>query len=135
MLGFRSSARAVNDTLRPLRWILLLPVIMVGSLLYWSVAIGLGGMSLIAASALSTGATVLVQRPPEATETGEAPSETTTTIEVTDGTASASGSPIVVHLEESADPEDVNDAPGTVSAMPAADEYTAAKAGPGATSY
>ena len=39
---------------RTLRWIVLLPALLMGSLLYWSVAIGLGGLSLMTASALST---------------------------------------------------------------------------------
>jgi hypothetical protein len=131
MSGFRSSTRAVNETLRPLRWILLLPVILVGSLLYWSVALGLGGMSLLAASALSTGATgaTLVAGPTEASETGvEAAAPT---IEITDGTAS----PIMVHLEESAEPEDVNDNTGAAPAAPAADENATSRVGPGSTSY
>jgi hypothetical protein len=124
----------VNDTLRPLRWILFLPVVLVGSLLYWSVALGLGGMSLIAASALSTGA-ALVPGPTGVAEPDEAsaaePLAPNATIEITDGTAA----PILVHLEESAEPEDVNDNTGAVSVAPAADDATATKTGPGSTSY
>ena len=119
---FTSSTHAAGKTLR---WIVLLPVLMVGSLLYWSVAIGLGGMSLMMASALS-GA-------PDATLGVSTDTETSnnTTLDVGDAP-----SVITVHLEESEEPEDVNDNAGAAGFTQLTDDQQAVIApGPGATSY
>ena len=85
------------------RWLVWLPVIMVASLMYWTVALGLGGMSLMAVSALSgndgTGSLGLsAARGDTDTDTAAAPRD--------------GYEPILVHLEESVDPEDVDDNPG-----------------------
>jgi hypothetical protein len=85
------------------RWLVWLPVIMVASLLYWTVALGLGGMSLVAVSALSgsegAGAMGLSA---SSNETDSAPA-----------TSPRDGyEPIIVRLEESVEPEDVDDNPG-----------------------
>lgn len=83
------------------RWLVWLPVVMVASLLYWTIALGLGGMSLMAVSALSgsDGAGGGLGLGAD-TDTGQA-------------TLSRDGyEPIVVHLEESVEPEDVDDNPG-----------------------
>jgi hypothetical protein len=87
------------------RWLVWIPVLMMASLLYWTVALGLGGMSLMAMSALSQ------DRDP-----GSFVGSTATMGGDTD-TAEATGprdgyEPIVVHLEESVEPEDVDDNPG-----------------------
>jgi hypothetical protein len=74
----------------------------VAAFLYWSVALGLGGLSLLAASAISGD----VQDGPEGADL--APS----IMEPAPGHASIE--PIVIHLEESAEPEDVDDNPGAV---------------------
>jgi hypothetical protein len=78
---------------------------MVASLLYWTVALGLGGMSLMAVSALS-----------QDREPGSFIGATTTMggdTDTAEATAPRDGyEPIVVHLEESVEPEDVDDNPG-----------------------
>ena len=122
---FTPSAQTRRTVGTTFRWLVLLPVLMVGSLLYWSVALGLGGMSLMAASALSISTDSTLGVGP-ASETG-APA----TLEVTDGTT-----PIVVHLEESVEPEDVNDNAGAAGfAQPADDTQVTVTPGPGATSF
>ena len=118
---FTSSAPPVAKTLR---WIVLLPVLMVGSLLYWSVAIGLGGFSLMMASALSA-ATDPTLGVAEGAEAGGA------TLDVGDGTST-----IMVHLEESEEPEDVNDNAGAAGfARLTDDQQVTVAPGPGSTSY
>ncbi len=77
-------------------WLVWLPVLMVASLLYWTVALGLGGMSLMAVSALSGN--------DGAGGIGMAGGDT--------DTARDGYEPIIVHLEESVEPEDVDDNPG-----------------------
>ena len=123
---YTSSTRAAQKTLR---WIVLLPVLMVGSLLFWSVALGLGGLSLMAASAFSVTA-----RPcfalPEGTDTGDQGA----TLDVGDGTVPANS--ILVHLEESVEPEDVNDNAGAAGfTAPTDDQQVTVTPGPGNTSY
>ena len=81
-------------------WLIWLPVLMVASLLYWTVALGLGGMSLMAVSALSGN--------DGAGGIGMAGGDTDTA----PATARDGYEPIIVHLEESVEPEDVDDNPG-----------------------
>jgi hypothetical protein len=90
-----------TTTLR--RWLVWIPVLMVASLLYWTVALGLGGMSLMAVSALSQEHdSQLFTLPPSGGDTDTAAA-----------TSSRDGyEQIVVHLEESVEPEDVDDNPG-----------------------
>jgi hypothetical protein len=120
-----STTRAATRTLR---WIVLLPVLMVGSLLYWSVAIGLGGLSLMTASALSV-TNVRVMMPQQGADTGEAMSP----VDVGDGMVPAGT--IMVHLEESVEPEDVNDNAGAAGFTVPTDDQQVIIAGPGSTSY
>jgi hypothetical protein len=95
---------------------------MVGSLLYWSVAIGLGGLSLMTASALSSGTD-------SSFSIEEYSDNENATLDVGD-------SPITVHLEESAEPEDVNDNAGTAGFTAITDDQQIIVApGPGSTSY
>lgn len=111
--------RVVGKTLR---WIVLLPVVMVGSLLYWSVAIGLGGLSLMTASALSSGT--------DSSLTFVDDSDNENAI------LDVGSIPISVHLEESAEPEDVNDNAGTAGYTAITDDQQIIVApGPGSTSY
>ena len=122
---FTSSTPPVAKTLR---WIVLLPVLMVGSLLYWSVAIGLGGFSLMVASALSasTDTTLGV-----ADGRRDARAGASRTLDVGDGTST-----IMVHLEESVEPEDVNDNAGAAGfAQLTDDQQVTVAPGPGSTSY
>jgi hypothetical protein len=106
-----SSARSLA------RWVVLLPVLMVGSLLYWTVALGLGGLSLIAASALQ------VVPPPHQIE-----------LEITGAAAGDVMQSIPIQLEESAEPEDVNDNAGAGFTAPAEDSHAVNPPGPGNTS-
>ena len=108
-----------STTRRLIRWIVLLPVLMVGSLFYWSLAIGLGGLSLMAASSMST--------MPGPTEVEPSPG--------TDVNDSFSTMPITVHLEESAEPEDVNDNNGAGGFSVSTDDQSVPVPGPGPTSY
>src|SRR5436190_17797429 len=109
---FTSTARRIT------RWIVLLPILMVGSLFYWSLAIGLGGLSLMAASSLSVA--------PGPTE-----------VEPSPGTdvADTWGGPITVHLEESAEPEDVNDNSGAAGFSAVTDDQSVSPPAPGNTSF
>ena len=87
------------------RWLVWIPVLMVASLMYWTVALGLGGMSLMAVSALS-------QEPGPRSLVGEVTPMGGDT-DTAEATAPRDGyEPIVVHLEESVEPEDVDDNPG-----------------------
>lgn len=85
------------------RWVAWMPLLFVAAFLYWSVALGLGGLSLMAASAISGDLQ-------DGTDDG--PDLAPSVIEPAPGHASIE--PIVIHLEESAEPEDVNDNPGAV---------------------
>ena len=131
---FTSSPRTVGKMLRKtLRWAVLLPVVMVGSLLYWSVAIGLGGLSLMAAGALSAS----VDNTGDST-LGVAPQDTETESATLDVAAAGAtlGTPIVVRLEESVEPEDVNDNAGAAGFTQQTDDQQVIVApGPGSTSY
>jgi hypothetical protein len=96
--------RAVTMTRR---WLVWFPVLMVGSLLYWTVALGLGGMSLMAMSALSAGQ--------EGVGFGGGGLGLSSSGEVDTAPATPPRDgyePIIVRLEESAEPEDVDDNPG-----------------------
>ena len=103
------------------RWLVWVPVLMVGSLFYWTVALGLGGMSLMEVSSLSRDGSVnlslsLSEDDGTATPEGtEGIHDGTATPPPYDGTAMPSHEgyePIVVHLEESVEPEDVDDNAG-----------------------
>jgi hypothetical protein len=123
---FTSSTRTVRTTFR---WIVLLPVLMVGSLVYWSVALGLGGLSLMAASAFSitSDAPLGIAQVEQLSETGGQGAA----LDVADGTT-----PIMVRLEESEEPEDVNDNVGAAGFTQVTDDQQAVIApGPGSTSY
>jgi len=90
------------------RWLVSLPVLVVGSMLFWTMALGSGALSLLAVAGLSEGAPVVQmgETPPTATEP------------VPGQPAGAAGYPersILVHLQESAEPEDVNDNLGAVA--------------------
>jgi hypothetical protein len=90
---------------------------MVASLMYWTVALGLGGLSLMAASALSQGQ-----------DLGFGPSD-----QAVANRYDQSYDPILVHLEESVEPEDVNDDVGCGYATER-DQGDAAS-GPGQTAF
>ncbi len=106
------------------RWFMWIPVLMVASLLFWTLALSLGGMSLMAANKLS-----LVESHWPCTHQ-EASADM-------DGAGSRNGyDPIVVHIEESGEPEDVDDNPGAAAAV-TDDEPTAGESAsqPGQTAF
>jgi hypothetical protein len=99
--SFASSWASSTGAPHPTRWVAWMPLLFVAAFLYWSVALGLGGLSLMAASAISGDVQDGPQGPDLAPSVMEpAPGHTT--------------EPIVIHLEESAEPEDVNDNAGAV---------------------
>lgn len=104
---------------RVTRWIVMLPILMVGSMFFWSLAIGLGGLSLMAASSMQ-----MIPGPADVNEL--APS-----VDVADTVGPGS---ITIHLEESAEPEDVNDNSGAGGFPVTDDDQSVAAPGPGATS-
>ncbi len=77
------------------RWIAWMPLLFVSAFLYWSVALGLGGLSLMATSALTGGCHARAWQMNAAA------------IEPLPGRLS--GEPIIVHLQESAEPSDEQD--------------------------
>jgi hypothetical protein len=91
------------------RWLVSLPALLVGSMLFWTMALGSGALSLLAVAGLSEGSPVV--------QMGEVPPPTAT--EPMPGQpVGAAGYPersILVHLQESAEPEDVNDNLGAVA--------------------
>jgi hypothetical protein len=87
-----------------------IPVVLIAALLYWTVALGLGGLSLIAVSRLS-GEEVDDVEPASVEVEPAAPRPEPTSAEPAPG--SDSDEPIIVHLQESIDPQDVNDNAGS----------------------
>jgi hypothetical protein len=123
---FTPSTRSAGRTLR---WVVLMPVVMVGSLVYWSVAIGLGGLSLMTASALSVSTTDSTT----GVDSDQDPSESSS--DDSSATIDVAGTPIMVRLEESTEPEDVNDNAGAAGFTQVSDQQAAVTPGPGNTSY
>lgn len=82
------------------RWVAWMPLLFVAAFLYWSVALGLGGLSLMAASAVSG---ELVAAPDDVAPAAMEP------------VPGHAGDPIMVRLEESTEPEDVNDDVGAAT--------------------
>jgi hypothetical protein len=99
--SFASSWASSTETPHPTRWVAWMPLLFVAAFLYWSVALGLGGLSLLAASAISG----------DLQDGPEGPDLAPSIMEPAPGHATE---PIVIHLEESAEPEDVNDNAGAV---------------------
>ena len=96
--SFHPDSASSTHTARSTRWVAWMPLLFVAAFLYWSVALGLGGLSLMAASAISG-------------DLDEGPELAPSVMEPAPGHI---GEPIVIHLEESAEPEDVNDNAGAV---------------------
>ncbi len=104
---------------RVARWVALLPLVLVGSMMFWSVALGLGGLSLLAVSGLTTGDEASDQAaedpsidPSDVRDVAPSTSDVAT-VEVApiEATAiepvSGHAEPITVHIQPSAEPEDV----------------------------
>jgi hypothetical protein len=97
------------------RWLVWVPVLMVASLFYWTVALGLGGMSLMEVSSLSRDGAVNLNLSLGDNDGTAMPANDGTGMPSPDGTAMPARDgyePIIVHLEESVEPEDVDDNPG-----------------------
>jgi hypothetical protein len=108
------------------RWFMWIPVLMVASLLFWTVALALGGMSLMAANKIS-----LFESHCLIGAASDVSSEV-------DGAGSRNGyDPIVVHIEESGEPEDVNDNPSAGPSAATADDEPAGESAsqPGKTAF
>ena len=103
--AFDPSWASSAGTPHPTRWVAWMPLLFVAAFLYWSVALGLGGLSLMAASAISGD----LQEGQE--EGQEGPDLAPSVMEPAPGHTTE---PIIIHLEESAEPEDVNDNAGAV---------------------
>jgi len=80
------------------RWIAWMPLLFVSAFLYWSVALGLGGLSLMAAGTLGCHPNRFLN---EASAIEPMPGQ-------------LSGEPIIVHLQESADVDDQDDEEDTL---------------------
>jgi hypothetical protein len=101
-----------------------IPVLMVASLLFWTLALALGGMSLMAANKISLFDAHCRFTSPEVSAD----------INI-DGAGSHSGyDPIVVHIEESGDPDDVDD-DATAAAPDDQDSTQQAPSQPGQTAF
>jgi hypothetical protein len=115
-----------NSTRSMARWIVALPLLMVGSLMFWGMAISMGGLSLMRAITLASPPEMLV---------GPAAAMP----DSYDG-ASAGGT-IMIHLQESAEPQDLQDSRDSAGdntgagGVVAPDEQAVVVSGPGATSY
>jgi hypothetical protein len=103
-----------------------MPLLLVGGLFYWTIALGLGGLSLMAVSALSAGGRQALDLGGSASDDGAAllvpggqaeqePEQELEEDGQQQGGPRAAGDPIQVHLQESVDPEDVNDNAGAGS--------------------
>jgi hypothetical protein len=116
-LWSRSSARSTA------RWVMVLPLLLVGSMLFWTTALGSGAISLLAV----TGFAEFPQPSDDLPAAGEvAPTATEPMPGPTLGTPA---NPIVVHLQESAEPEDVNDNLGAAAPSESDDDGTGQMSG------
>jgi len=108
------------------RWVISLPLLLVGSMMFWTMALGSGAISLLAVSGLAGGP----QPFDELARTGEVGEVAATAAEPMPGQALGSrANPIVVHLQESAEPEDVNDNLGAVTPGESDDDGTGQMSG------
>ena len=101
------------------RWLVSLPVLVVGSMLFWTMALGSGALSLLAVAGLSEGSPVV--------QMGEIPP--TATEPMPGQPAGYPERSILVHLQESAEPEDVNDNLGAVAPGDSDDDGTGQMSG------
>lgn len=120
----RSSARSSVGSWA--RWVVCLPLLLVGSMLFWSMALGSGAISLLAVTGFAE-----VPQPADDPGTSASGEVAPTAAEPMPGQgAGMSGSParpgnsILVHLQESAEPEDVNDNLGAVAPSESDDDGT-----------
>jgi hypothetical protein len=94
------------------RWVISLPLLLVGSMMFWTMALGSGAISLLAVAGLSQASQAPQIVDDDAAQVEPGP----TSAEPAPGHALGSpANPILVHLQESAEPEDVNDNLGAVA--------------------
>jgi hypothetical protein len=119
-LWSRSSARSTA------RWVVALPLLLVGSMLFWTMALGSGAISLLAV----TGFAEVPQPSDDLPMAGEvAPTATEPMPGPILGTQANPANPILVHLQESAEPEDVNDNLGAAAPGESDDDGTGQMSG------
>jgi hypothetical protein len=105
------------------RWVISLPLLLVGSMMFWTMALGSGAISLLAVAGLSQASQPLDD---DAAQVEPGP----TAAEPAPGHALANpANPILVHLQESAEPEDVNDNLGAVAPDQVDDDGTGQMSG------
>jgi hypothetical protein len=105
-------------------WAAWLPLLFIGAMMFWTVALGLGGWSLMVVSdgamepVVVPSATAIEPRPGAEAQTGGAP--------VIERLPERMPDRIPVQMEESQEPEDVNDNAGNVrqAGLPAGSEYS-----------
>jgi hypothetical protein len=104
---------------RVARWVALLPLVLIGSMMFWSVALGLGGLSLLAVSGLTTGDEASDQAAedpsidpsdvrdvaPSASDVAAVQAAPVQAMDIEP--VSGHAEPITVHIQPSAEPEDV----------------------------
>jgi hypothetical protein len=88
---------------------------LIGAMLFWTLALGLGGVSLIAVTGFTSEPEL--QMAPEAKDLAPTATEPVT----------GHVDPITVHIEESTEPEDVNDNAGAVLPTVTGDDLGAAR--------
>jgi hypothetical protein len=98
-------------------WAAWLPLLFVGAMMFWTVALGLGGWSLMV---VSDGAMEPMAPAPTATEP----------MPGVEAQAPAAVDRIPVQMEESQEPEDVNDNPGSVGFEPSPAWFDVSRNGP-----
>jgi hypothetical protein len=117
------------------RWVISLPLLLVGSMMFWTMALGSGAVSLLAVSGLAGGPQpfdelVKTGEVGEVGEVGHLGEVAATAAEPMPGQALGTrANPIVVHLQESAEPEDVNDNLGAVAPGESDDDGTGQMSG------
>jgi hypothetical protein len=92
------------------RKLALLPLVLIGSMLFWSMALGLGAVSLVAVAGL------------QADDNSDAPDLPEVPPSATEPMPGHAAEPITVHIQESSEPEDVNDNAGAVLPVSAQEE-------------
>ena len=104
-MSHRQSPLSVRSAVRR---VALLPLLLVGAMVYWSMALGLGGITLLAVSAMS----------------GELSPELEYGLVAPDDVPPTAAEPVPGHVEritvqiqESSEPEDVNDNAGAATAF------------------
>ena len=97
------------------RWVAVMPLMLIGAMLFWTLALGLGGVSLIAMTGFTSEPEL--QLAPEIKDLAPTATEP----------VSGHVDPITVHIEESTEPEDVNDNAGAGLPPVTADDLALAR--------